>query len=106
MKSIVGCTVAEMVRTYPRSDRDGPVRVRRIGFAPMGRLVWVAIGAAGGIWAYRRASDLIESAREQGVALTVQQVALSTTQAVNQISSSFADRGGSSAQNNPTLGRG
>lgn len=59
----------------------------------MGRLVWVAIGAAGGIWAYRRANGLIESAREQGVALTVQQVALSTTQAVNQISSALSDRG-------------
>lgn len=64
----------------------------------MGRLVWVAIGAAGGIWAYRRASDLIDQAREQGVALTVQQVALSTTQAVNQVSSALNDRSTSGSQ--------
>ena len=64
----------------------------------MGRLVWVAIGAAGGIWAYRRASDLIDQAREQGVALTVQQVALSTTQAVNQVSSAISDRSAGGSQ--------
>jgi hypothetical protein len=58
----------------------------------MGRLVWVAVGAAGGIWAYRKANDLIEQAREQGVALTVQQVALSTTQAVNQVSAAIGER--------------
>ena len=58
----------------------------------MGRLVWVAVGAAGGIWAYRKASDLIDQAREQGVALTVQQVALNTTQAVNQVSAALSER--------------
>ena len=58
----------------------------------MGRLVWVAVGAAGGIWAYRKASDLIDQAREQGVAVTVQQVALSTTQAVNQVSAAIGER--------------
>jgi len=58
----------------------------------MGRLVWVAVGAAGGIWAYRKANVLIEQAREQGVALTVQQVALSTTQAVNQVSAAIGER--------------
>lgn len=69
----------------------------------MGRLVWVAIGAAGGIWAYRRASDLIDQAREQGVALTVQQVAISTTQAVNQVTSAIGDR--TSGGEAPTVGR-
>lgn len=69
----------------------------------MGRLVWVAIGAAGGIWAYRRASDLIDQAREQGVALTVQQVALSTTQAVNQVTNALGDRASGGAD--PTVGR-
>ena len=58
----------------------------------MGRLVWVAVGAAGGIWAYRKANVLIEQAREQGVALTVQQVAFSTTQAVNQVSAAIGER--------------
>jgi len=58
----------------------------------MGRLVWVAIGAAGGIWAYRKGSGLVEQAREQGVAVTIQQVALSTTQAANQVSEALAQR--------------
>jgi len=69
----------------------------------MGRLVWVAIGAAGGIWAYRRASDLIDQAREQGVALTVQQVALSTTQAVHQVTNAIGDR--TSGGTGPTVDR-
>lgn len=58
----------------------------------MGRLVWVAVGAAGGIWAYRKAGGLIDQAREQGVAVTVQQVALSTTRAVNQVSAAIGER--------------
>lgn len=59
----------------------------------MRRLVWTAIGAAGGIWAYRKGSVLVEQARQQGVALTIQQVALSATQAVTQVSTSLAERG-------------
>lgn len=59
----------------------------------MGKLVWVAVGAAGGIWAYRKASGLADQAREQGVALTIQQVALSATQAINQASAAFNERG-------------
>ncbi|MEY2990466.1 MAG: hypothetical protein ACO3YU_03835 [Candidatus Nanopelagicales bacterium] len=58
----------------------------------MRRLVWTAIGAAGGIWAYRKGSELLEQAREQGVALTIQQVALTATQTVNQISSNLGQR--------------
>ena len=69
----------------------------------MGRLVWVAVGAAGGIWAYRKASDLIEQAREQGVALTVQQVALSTTQAVNQVSAAIGERAARPNASSPAL---
>lgn len=61
----------------------------------MGRLVWVALGAAGGIWAYRKGSGLVDQAREQGVALTIQQVALSTTQAVTQVTSALNERPGS-----------
>jgi hypothetical protein len=55
--------------------------------------VWTAIGAAGGIWAYRKSSELIDQAREQGVALTVQQVALAATQTVHQVSTSWNKRG-------------
>jgi hypothetical protein len=58
----------------------------------MGRLVWVALGAAGGIWAYRKGSGLVDQAREQGVALTVQQVALNTTQAVTNVSAAISER--------------
>ena len=60
--------------------------------APVRRLVWTAIGAAGGIWAYRKGSELVEQARVQGVALTVQQVALAATQTVNQVSSTLGQR--------------
>lgn len=60
--------------------------------APVRRLVWTAIGAAGGIWAYRKGSEFLEQAREQGVALTIQQVALSATQTVNQVSNSINER--------------
>ncbi|MFM9049639.1 MAG: hypothetical protein ACKOMX_06300, partial [Actinomycetota bacterium] len=38
----------------------------------MGRLVWVAIGAAGGVLAYRRGQRLVEQARERGVVGSVQ----------------------------------
>lgn len=58
----------------------------------MRRLVWTALGAAGGIWAYRKGSVLLDQAREQGVALTVQQVALAATQTVNQVSRSLNQR--------------
>jgi hypothetical protein len=56
------------------------------------RLVWTAIGAAGGIWAYRKGSELLEQAREQGVALTIQQVALTATQTLNQVTHSINER--------------
>jgi hypothetical protein len=54
--------------------------------------VWTAIGAAGGIWAYRKGSELLDQAREQGVALTIQQVALTATQTVNQVANSINQR--------------
>ena len=66
----------------------------------MRRLVWTAIGAAGGIWAYRKGSELLDQARVQGVALTIQQVALTATQTVNQVSSSLGQRSTRRAQVN------
>jgi len=57
------------------------------------RLVWTAIGAAGGIWAYRKGSEWLDQAREQGVALTIQQAALNTTQAAHRLSAVIAERG-------------
>jgi hypothetical protein len=69
----------------------------------MGRLVWVALGAAGGIWAYRKGSGLLDQAREQGVALTVQQVALNTTHAVTNVSAALTER--ANRQTDDSLGR-
>ena len=48
----------------------------------MRRIVWVAIGAAGGIFAYRRAEQAIADARERGFVLSAQQVGLSAVGAV------------------------
>ena len=38
----------------------------------MGRLVWVAVGAAGGVLAYRKAQQVLEEARERGVVASLQ----------------------------------
>jgi len=46
-------------------------------------MVWVAIGAAGGIVAYRRIQQAMVDARERGVVLSAQQVGLSAVQAVS-----------------------
>lgn len=48
----------------------------------MRRMVWVALGAAGGIVAYRKVQQVLEDARERGVVLSVQQVGLSAAQAL------------------------
>ena len=48
----------------------------------MRRMVWVAIGAAGGIVAYRKVQQAMVDARERGVVLSVQQVGLSAAQAL------------------------
>jgi hypothetical protein len=48
----------------------------------MRRIVWVAIGAAGGIIAYRRAQQAAVDARERGVVLSAQQVGMSAMGAV------------------------
>ena len=45
----------------------------------MSRLVWVALGAAGGVYAYRRGQRLLEEARERGVVGSVQAATGSAT---------------------------
>jgi hypothetical protein len=40
----------------------------------MGRIAWIALGAAGGILAYRGGQRFIAHAREQGVVASTQQV--------------------------------
>lgn len=43
----------------------------------------MALGAAGGIYAYRRAQQVLVDARERGVVLSAQQVGLSAVSAVS-----------------------
>ena len=49
----------------------------------MRRIVWVAVGAAGGILAYRRAQQALADAKERGVVLSAQQVGTSAANAVS-----------------------
>ena len=49
----------------------------------MRRMVWIAVGAAGGIVVYRRAQQALVDARERGVVLSAQQVGLSAMTALN-----------------------
>jgi hypothetical protein len=48
----------------------------------MRRMVWVAVGAVGGILAYRKAQEAIADARERGVVLSAQQVGVSAASAL------------------------
>ena len=48
----------------------------------MRRLVWIAVGAAGGIVVYRRAQQALADARERGVVVSAQQVGLSAASAL------------------------
>ena len=48
----------------------------------MRRLVWVALGAAGGVVVYRRAQTMIADARERGVVVSAQQAGLSAISAL------------------------
>ena len=48
----------------------------------MRRLVWIAVGAVGGVLAYRKAQELLEDARDRGVVLSAQQAGLSAAAAL------------------------
>jgi hypothetical protein len=48
----------------------------------MSRLVWVGVGAVGGIYAYRKGERALDAVREQGVVGTVQLVAATTVNSV------------------------
>ena len=58
----------------------------------MSRLFWIAVGAAGGIWAYRRGQQVVADARERGVVLTAQQVALSTVSTITTVRGAVSDQ--------------
>jgi hypothetical protein len=49
----------------------------------MRRIVWVAVGAAGGIVVYRRAQQALADAREKGMVVSVQQAGLSAASALS-----------------------
>lgn len=48
----------------------------------MARLIWVGVGAVGGIYAYRKGEQAVDAVRRQGVAATVQIVAVSAVHAL------------------------
>jgi hypothetical protein len=59
----------------------------------MRRIVWVAVGAAGGIVVYRRAVQALADAREKGVVVSAQQLGLSaanTLQAARDLAAGAA----------------
>ena len=58
----------------------------------MSRVFWIAVGAAGGIWAYRRSQQVMADARERGVVLTAQQVALSTVSTITSVRGAVSDQ--------------
>jgi hypothetical protein len=51
----------------------------------MRRIVWVAIGAVGGILAYRRAEQAMADVRERGVVLTARDAASTAAAAVGAV---------------------
>ncbi len=51
----------------------------------MARLVWVAVGAAGGIYAYKRATAALEDARERGVVGNVNAAATTASAFVGSV---------------------
>jgi hypothetical protein len=48
----------------------------------MRRMVWVAVGAVGGILAYRKTQEALADARERGIVLSAQQVGQSAASAL------------------------
>lgn len=47
----------------------------------MARLIWIGVGAVGGVYAYRKGEQVVETVREQGVLGTVQLVATAALRA-------------------------
>ncbi|MDP1878738.1 MAG: hypothetical protein Q8M17_14410 [Actinomycetota bacterium] len=63
----------------------------------MRRIVWIAVGAAGGIYAYRRGAQALAEARERGVVLSAQQAGLSAVSALAAAKSMAAAAAGTSS---------
>jgi hypothetical protein len=49
----------------------------------MRRMVWIAVGAVGGIVVYRRAEQALADAREKGMVVSVQQAGASAASALS-----------------------
>lgn len=58
----------------------------------MARLIWVGVGAVGGIYAYRRGERVVEAVREQGVVGTAQVLASAASQRIAARTSGGAPR--------------
>ena len=56
----------------------------------MARMVWVALGAAGGIYAYRKSSRALAEARERGLVGNVNAATTSATTAAGNVRSLIA----------------
>lgn len=56
----------------------------------MRRMVWATIGAAGGIYAYRKGQQWWITAREQGATLTAQQLAMNAAALAHNVRSTLA----------------
>lgn len=57
----------------------------------MARLLWVGIGAAGGIYTYRRGQQAWDRAKERGVGGTAAVLAATTTSALHSLRSTSAE---------------
>lgn len=70
----------------------------------MKRIIWLGLGAAGGILAYRKGGQLLDQARAQGLVVTAQQVVVSgrgamlAAQRTLQGTGEAPNRGGSAAR--------
>lgn len=49
----------------------------------MARLIWIGVGAVGGIYAYRKGERVVGAVREQGVAGTAQVLLVSAAQTIS-----------------------
>lgn len=72
------------------------------GGKAVGRLIWVAVGAAGGVYVYRRGQRLIEEAREKGVVGSVTAATGSAAGLAASARSLLAARAATGGQTRPT----
>lgn len=63
----------------------------------MARLIWIGVGAVGGVYAYRKGEQVVDTVRQQGIAGTAQAVAAAAVQSASSMRAQTAganrDRG-------------